>query len=374
MDQTEVTNLMYRRFVTWTADSIARRTLANADIEGFAIDNEDEYDEESDNDERPLNYKTRIATSPKQKDYEEQYDALKEAGYYYSKQESLGNKRSVDARKLYYTYKEVDLQQAARVKWDPKEGRYIGKVTNSEGEEVDVVDRSSFIIERKVMVYPDTLAWIRDFHLSFNDPFSISYFSHPGYDYYPVVGVSWKQAQAYCHWRTNHSYEKRYKNQYSPHKYRLPTEAEFEYASRGGLEGNLYPWGSIYNANQKGCYLANFKPQRGDYALDGFTRTAPVAQYEPNDYGLYDMAGNVAEWVDDSYDENAYEAMHDLVPAYHYNAKEKDKLAKKRKVVRGGSWKDIAFFMQCGTRNYEYQDSARVFIGFRTIRDAINLN
>lgn len=369
MDQTEVNNMDYRRFVNWTADSIARRILGEAGVEGFYIEGEDDFDEP---DEQPrLNYKTRIVSNKKNSAFEEQYPALKDGGFFYSKQEALGQARSIDTRKLYYEYSWFDLSQAAKAKWDPTENRYIGKVTNMQGETQDIVDRSSFIMKDKVSVYPDTLCWIRDFEYSYNEPFATRYFWHPSYDYYPVVGVTWKQATAYAHWRTNHAKERMYKGQYEPHAYRLPMEAEFEYASRGGLNMQLYPWGGPYAANKYGCYLANFKPQRGNYTLDGGARTMPVATYEPNDWGLYDMAGNVAEWVNDVYDENAYNFTHDLVPTYHYNAKETDKPILKRKVVRGGSWKDVSYFLQCGTRSYEYQDSTRSYIGFRCVRDVL---
>jgi formylglycine-generating enzyme required for sulfatase activity len=91
----------------------------------------------------------------------------------------------------------------------------------------------------------------------------------------------------------------------------------------------------------------------------------------PNDYGLYDVAGNVSEWVEDAYDENSYEFTHDLVPIYKHNAKESDHPSMKRKVVRGGSWKDISYFVQCGSRSYEYQDTTKSYIGFRTIRSIL---
>jgi formylglycine-generating enzyme required for sulfatase activity len=374
MDQTETTNLAYREFVNWTADSIARRILANSGIEGFAIEDDGEEEDAPDPDAVPLNYRTAIHISPKQRNYSEHYPELNNNNFFYSKQEALGKKRVIDTRRLYYSYKYFDLQQAAKAKWVVDEqnpdGHYVGKVINKDGESVDIIDRSSFMVDEKVSVYPDTLSWIRDFSHSYNDPYARTYFWHPSYDYYPVVGVSWRQATAFCNWRSYHAKEKKYKNQYPSQDYRLPTEAEFEYAARGGLEGNLYPWGSMYNTNSSGCFLANFKPQRGDYALDGFVRTAPVAQYEPNDFGLYDMAGNVSEWVNDTYDENAYEATHDLVPVYHRHISSKDKASKKRKVVRGGSWKDISYFMQNGARDYNYMDSTHSYIGFRTVRDA----
>ena len=373
IDQTEITNQAYRRFVGWTADSIARRHLANAGVDGFYIEEEDDIDAEADDQPR-LNYKTKIVSNKKNSAYEEQQMTLRDGGYFYSKQESLGKGRQVDVRKLYYTYSQFDLQQAAKARWDPVEGRYIGTVTNMQGETQEIVDRSSFIMSQNVSVYPDTLCWIRDFQYSYNEPYAEKYFWHPSYDFYPVVGVSWKQAEAFCHWRSSgHSGEKHYRKQFQAHRYRLPLEAEYEYAARGGLNMQLYPWGGPYTTNKYGCYLANFKPQRGNYALDGGARTLPVATYEPNDYGLYDMAGNVAEWTQDAYDENAYNFTHDLVPVYRYHAKDTDKASRKRKIIRGGSWKDISYFTQCGTRNYEYQDSTRSYIGFRCVRDVLGI-
>jgi formylglycine-generating enzyme required for sulfatase activity len=373
MDETETTNLAYRAFVSWTADSIARRILASNDVEGFAKEEENE-DDETDPSEVLLNYRTAIHLSPKQRNFEEHYEPLSTEGFFYSKEESLGQKRAIDVRKLNYKYKYYDLQQAAKARWvideQNPDGHYVGKVINQNGEPVDITDRSSFIREEIIPVYPDTLVWIRDFAYSYNEPYAKSYFWHPAYDHYPVVGVSWRQATAYCHWKSHHAYEKKYRNQYPSQDYRLPMEVEYEYAARGGLEGGLYPWGSMYNANSSGCFLANFKPQRGDYAIDGFTRTSPVAQYEPNDFGLYDMAGNVSEWINDAYEENAYEATHDLVPTYHRYVTTKDKASRKRKVVRGGSWKDISYFLQTGARDYNYMDSTHSYIGFRTVRDA----
>ncbi|MDR1592850.1 MAG: formylglycine-generating enzyme family protein [Prevotellaceae bacterium] len=375
MDQTETTNLAYRAFVRWTADSIARRILVSNDVDGFAKEVDDEEEEDLEPEEIPLNYKTAIHLSPRQRNFADHYEALKTGEFFYSKQEALGQKRSIDVRKLNYKYKYYDLQQAAKSRWvvddQNPNGHYVGKVRNQNGEYVDIVDRSSFIIEENVSVYPDTLVWIRDFFNSYNDPYAKSYFWHPAFDFYPVAGVSWRQASAFCHWRSHHAKEKKYRNQYPSQDYRLPMEVEYEYAARGGLEGGLYPWGSMYNANSSGCFLANFKPQRGDYALDGFSRTSPVAQYEPNDFGLYDMAGNVAEWINDAYDENAYEATHDLVPTYHQQVTKKDKASKKRKVVRGGSWKDVSYFLQTGARDYNYMDSTHSYIGFRTVRDAV---
>ncbi len=87
---------------------------------------------------------------------------------------------------------------------------------------------------------------------------------------------------------------------------------------------------------------------RGNYADDGGVTTVPVGTYQPNEYGLYDMAGNVAEWTSSAYDESSYMFTHDLNPDYRYNASPDDPPVMKRKVIRGGSWKDIGYFMQNG--------------------------
>lgn len=195
------------------------------------------------------------------------------------------------------------------------------------------------------------------------------YFWHPAYDNYPVVGVSWKQASAFCVWRTQYLNNFLGSSGEPPvQDYRLPLESEWEYAARGGLALSMYPWGGPYTRNNVGCFLANFKPIRGNYGADGGMTTVKVGSYEPNDFGLYDMAGNVAEWTANAFDASAYVFTHDLNPDYKYNAKPSDPPVMKRKVVRGGSWKDISYFMQNATRSYEYQDTSKSYIGFRCVR------
>lgn len=349
MDETEVTNGEYRNFTNYVKEYNLRRAL------GYVI----EEDGQGNVYEPPLiEWRKRINfKSP------EVIEAI--ASMSYPTEESLMGRKEIDVRKMMYEWQWVDYQQAARVRWNAEENKYVGTIRNAEGEEVEVQSRADFIMKDNVNVYPDTLCWIRDYTYMYNEPFVANYFWHPAYNEYPVVGVTWKQAGAYARWKLE--VENRSKNQL-PMEYRLPTEVEWEYAARGGISAQLYPWGGPYTTDKKGCYLANFKPQRGKHGMDGGVRTTPVGSYEPNDYGLFDMAGNVAEWTSNAYNENSYSFYEDLSPTLMYNARKEDPEILKRKVIRGGSWKDISYYIQCGTRTYEYQDSAKCYIGFRCVR------
>ncbi len=366
MDETEITNNEYRQFVFWVRDSIMRRMLGEV-IDDFVI-SEDQFGNPI---EPPnLNWDMRI-------DFRDEEVNETLSDLFYNEQERFSGKKEIDTRKLQYEYYWVDLKQAARKsnRYNYQTKEYEGFVTNADGERVEIQDRSSFIIREVVNIYPDTLVWIADFTYSFNEPLTTRYFWHPAYDNYPVVGVTWKQASAFCRWRSNFLNAGLAASGQPPvHDYHLPSESEWEYAARGGLEHSMYPWGGYYTRNKEGCFLANFKPLRGNYIDDGGSVTLGVGTYQPNEYGLYDMAGNVAEWTKNAFDESAYVFTHDLNPDYYYNALPDDPPVLKRKVIRGGSWKDIAFFMQNGARTYEYQDTAKSYIGFRCVRPYLGSN
>ncbi len=243
--------------------------------------------------------------------------------------------------------------------------------TNSKGQHNAIrghTDRSRFIIKERINIYPDTLCWVRDFTYSFHEPMTQNYFWNNAYDNYPVVGVTWNQAKAFSVWRTQifHSWLISNGDMYV-NNFRLPTESEWERAARGDLDISQYPWGGPYIRNSSGCFLANFKPLRGRYFEDGGFHTVKVYSYNPNGFGLYCMAGNVAEWCSTAYDESQYEFGHDMNSDYDYQAKDGDPPVKKRKVIRGGSWKDIGYYLMNGTRTYEYQDTAKSYIGFRNV-------
>ena len=369
MDQTEITNNKYRQFVYYVRDSILRTKLGNAGIadrEYFMTDKDGNVIEPN-----VINWDEKI-------DLKDETTKTTLEEMYYPPEERFNGKKQIDVRKLNYSYFWVDYQQAAKSRYvydyQNNTGKYEGQVTNNDGTRTDITNRSSFIKHDILNIYPDTLCWIRDFTYSFNDPQASLYFWHPSFDDYPVVGVSWVQAKAFSIWRTDFM-NAALRKQGIPdvQSYELPLETQWEYAARGGLDLSMYPWGGPYTRNYKGCFLANFKPLRGNYIDDGNVYAGKVGSYEPNEYGLYDMAGNVAEWTRGAYHPSAYIFQHDLQPNYEYNATPQDPPIMKRKVIRGGSWKDIAYFLQTGTRDYEYQDSTKPYVGFRNVRSYIGV-
>jgi formylglycine-generating enzyme required for sulfatase activity len=106
---------------------------------------------------------------------------------------------------------------------------------------------------------------------------------------------------------------------------------------------------------------------RGNYIEDGGFYPVKTDSYFPNDYGLYCMAGNVAEWTNTAYNESLYDKTNDMNPYYHYDADESEPVTRTRKVIRGGSWKDVAYYCQNGVRAYEYADTAKSYVGFRNV-------
>lgn len=365
MDDTEITNSEYRQFVEWVKDSIVRTKLAIlADQLGLTPEDEDTigeyafkdadttdmsaYDKYMADNYYAFDYETRQLNKDIDliwdvEDYpDEYYTEIMVDSIYLPEDETYNGQRTIDVKQLKYKYNWMDIEAAARAK---------------SGQ------RSDYIRQEELEIYPDTTVWIRDFEYSYNEPMHNDYFWHDAYSEYPVVGVNWKQAKAFCHWRTKFKNDdQKSRGRQFVNQFRLPTEAEWEYAARGGIDGGTYPWGGPYVISDTGCFMANFKPQRGDYAADAALYTVEAKSYEPNDYNLYNMAGNVSEWTNSSYDPAAYEFVSTMNP--NAGARQNE-----RKVIRGGSWKDVAYFLQVSTRDYEYQDSARSYIGFRTVQD-----
>ncbi|MDG2311185.1 MAG: SUMF1/EgtB/PvdO family nonheme iron enzyme [Flavobacteriales bacterium] len=363
MDVHEITNNEYRQFVSYVRDSLLRQALfEDTDEEKWAYTEDENGQDLADFTKKGFVLKWDEPIDLNDEDISE---AL--YGFYLQGQPRYYNRKEIDSRKLNYRYYWFNLEDAAK-----KGGRdEETSDPNDLGQWQSVKrysDQQQFVVEENINVYPDTLVWIYDYAYAYNEPLAENYFWHPSYDDYPVVGVTWGQAVAFNAWRTQimNSWRKGEKQTYLQ-KFRLPSEAEWEYAARGGRNLAPYPWGGPYIRNEQGCVLANFKPMRGDYVEDANAYTAPVESYSPNDYGLYQMAGNVAEWTNTAYSETAYDFAFDLAPDYVYHAKADDPPALHRKVIRGGSWKDIGYYCQTGTRTYEYSDSAKASIGFRSV-------
>ncbi len=358
MDETEITNNEYRQFVYYVKDSIARVLLGDILPEDYLIEEDRRTGEIFD---PPfLNWSTRIDWEG-----EEERDVLEEL--FLPENERFFRKKEIDTRKLNYEYYWVDLLAASKKDFSQDGKQEAASLAN---RPQGLQDRSVYVRKEVINVYPDTLVWLFDYSYSFNEPLTQKYFWHPAYDNYPVVGINWRQAKGFCVWRTQlkNAQLAQKGGEANIHDYRLPTEAEWEWAARGGHDFNPFPWGGPYTRNDKGCFLANFKPLRGNYTDDGGATPIIVGHYPPNDWGLYDMAGNVAEWCSDAFDESSYNFTWDLNPNYQYNADDNDPAVLKRKVVRGGSWKDVRYYLESSARTYEYQDSAKAFIGFRCVQ------
>ena len=371
MDETEITNNEYRQFVYWVRDSIARSLLIDQQYDEFGRLNDTTK-------KYVINWAKPIPWIDRQNP-NAQLDVTVLDSLFYDN--GLGG---LNISKLRYNYSWSNTGAAI-----DREKRFdVAKGVYPEGTMIEVdtfyIDANGLIkretVKRRlrepkdlltnaiICIYPDTMVWARDFDYSYNDPLLHGYFSMPSYAEYPVVGVTWEQAHAFCHWRTQLL---RTEGKQLILPYRLPSEAEWEFAARGGLKAAMYPWGNKSTRDAKGCFLANFKPYRGSYHNDTGSTTMAVGGFEPNDFGLFDMAGNVAEWTATSFSSKSNTNIHDMNPEYTYMARENDPGVLKRKVVKGGSWKDISYYLQCGVRSYEYQYESRSYIGFRCVRSAM---
>ena len=250
---TEVTNRQYREFVNWVRDSIAHATL----------------------------------------------------GHYIK----VGDKQYIDWSKKLDWEKNKGLEQLftkTNAQYHSKSSLDNSKLTYSSGKYSD----------KPLNIYPDTICWVRDFPYADNQVLSVNYFSHPAYDEYPVVGVSWEQALAYCDWKSEQVNVLLRKMGYSEITITLPSEIHWECAAtseesdkyRTEVGKNYFAWNKSYQSiiDKNGNYLANFGPiddENGIRIKDYFETGDNSAIYcskvrtFPPYNGMYDLAGNVDEWL-----------------------------------------------------------------------------
>jgi len=363
IDKTEVTNQQYRQFAEWVIDSVA--------ITGYLKD--DKYfleNKSGDSTKKRINW----AKVNHKKIWESNDEDVK------SKLQPMYENGQI--RKDMYTFDYTYLK-AVGTNTKAKVGEYTTEPVN---------------------VYPDEKIWAKDLANSQTDVLVENYFTAPPYDDYPVVGVNWKQARAYAYWRSNTGgsytdvadYMKYYHLTYS-----LPSEAQWVYAAQENVSTepsvndeptpistsdstNSAPKDSASMAmaamnpvidstpvdRDKNGLLANFKQDEGDYTEDGSAFTLPVMSYAPNKFGVYNMVGNVSEWVLDAYSPSAYAFVSDVNPVLLYDADSTDADAMKRKVVRGGSFMSNAKALSPFYRDLELQNVSHCYIGFRCVMQA----
>lgn len=320
ISQAEITNAQYKEFVYWVRDSIAARTLGGDYV---IIESGD----------TAVNWKLASRIN-----YSDPEIISRLGDLLIDPSKTINNKRAIDPQKLIYLLQGFNYLEAAK-----KENKNRPP--------------SDFIYKYAVAIYPDTLCWMRDFGYSNNEQMAVGYFSSPKYQNYPVVGVSWNQANAFCDWMTKqkiNTYQS--KNKLSEGgKCRLPTEAEWAYAA------------SLNQANVNTKKSSSEEEKEGNVTTQGKIFPVYVNDSKKGKAGLYNMADNVSEWMVTSYYEGGENFQNRFNPDIQFGTPESQSKFQRRKVLRGGSWKDSPSMVTTTNRSYEDMDATHSYIGFRVV-------
>lgn len=338
IDETEVTNKQYREFLNWVADSIA--------VTDYLKDDQYFLNNGLPAEERKINWKKVKQVSPLWK----------------------SNDPSIRERLA-----PMLIVQGSKRMLNPDVLRYEFSYYKTKGNAKKV------FVTDQVLVMPAEDIWSTDFPNAQLASLDLNYFTHESFDYYPVVGVTWRQARAFTDWRGKEMMATFIKNSYLSGyqlSLSLPTEAQWQYAAEGKLDPRDTTTTNrltIGATEGKEKLAVNFKQGDGTYSRDGATFTLPVKSYTPNAFGIYNMAGNVSEWTLDAFSPSAMVFVNDLNPVLLYDADDHDADALKRKVVRGGSWKDNGEQLNTETRNYSVDYEPHSYIGFRCVMSAFEM-
>lgn len=370
MDETEVTNKQYREFVYWVRDSIIRERLADPAYGGdptFKVlvkpDNRNTAVEQRLNWNKPIPWK-----NPTERETAAIASVIGGNPYAADKSglvnTSLNYKYDWFDSKSYYAFLAKLQEGDARSIVISKDTAYVnlrGDIVRETLARASHGDKVDFTNTYIVNIHPDVMTWMTDFSNAKSEQYVEKYFYDKAYNNHPVVGVSWEQADAFCAWRTDRMIAEKKCNIEGFEGYRLPTEAEWEFAARNGRSELMYPWYSDKTHTTDGLAHANFRASKDLKDL-----VSPVATFLPNRFGLYDMAGNVAEWTTTTFTESVDRMADEANPDFSYRAVLADPQVLKRKIIKGGSWKDAT--VKSGDRSVEFQDKGRSFIGFRCVR------
>ncbi|MDR1089662.1 MAG: SUMF1/EgtB/PvdO family nonheme iron enzyme [Prevotella sp.] len=372
MDETEVTNKQYREFVYSVRDSIIRERLSDPAYGGdptykVQVRPEKGYTgriKQRINWSKPIPWKNpteREASAIASVIGGNPYGADK-SGLVNS---ALNYKYDWFDFKSYFAFISKLKEGEARSIVISKDTAYINmrgdiiRETLSRTSHGDPIDFTNTYI---LNIHPDVMVWMTDFANAKSERYVDTYFTDKAFENFPVVGVSWEQADAYCVWRTAKYKAESKCNKEGFEEYRLPTEAEWEFAARNGRSELIYPWYSNKTHTNDGLAQANFRASKDLKDL-----VSPVATFLPNRFGLFDMAGNVAEWTTTTFTESVDRMSDEVNPDFSYRAVLADPKVLKRKIIKGGSWKDAT--VKSGDRSVEFQDKSRSYIGFRCVRN-----